>query len=87
MPVALGSRLSRARAIRTEMELGRRVHRWASTGSAGRRGASRVSLRSKIGNAFRSALRDCEGRSRKAVHSATETELENALRPGPIRRR
>jgi hypothetical protein len=30
---ALG--LSRARAIRTEMDLGRRVHRWASIGGAG----------------------------------------------------
>jgi len=42
--VTLGSRLSRAGAVRATMELGRRVHRFASTRGARRRGASRVGL-------------------------------------------
>jgi transposase InsO family protein len=50
----------------------------------GRQLDTRGGLGSKISNAFRSALCDCEGRRRKVVSSATETELENALRPGPI---
>ena len=59
-----------------KMELGRRVHRWASTRNAGQRGALRVGLGPKIHNAFRSALRRCGGRRRKAVYSVGETELE-----------
>src|SRR5579863_9847568 len=57
------------------MELGRRVHRWASTADAGRHGASRVDLGSGIHNAFRSVPECYEGRRRKAVYSARETEI------------
>src|SRR5262245_49421334 len=77
-PVALGSRLPLASAVRTEMELGRRVHCFASTRSAGRRAASRVGLGSRFNNAFRSALRRREGRRRKAVYSVGGTELDAA---------
>src|SRR6516165_6288802 len=59
-----------------ELELGRRVHRWASTRRAGRRGASRVGLGFRICNAFRSTLRTGGGRSRKAVYSGKETEID-----------
>jgi len=56
--VALGSRLSRPDAVRAKMELGRRVHRWASIMNAGRRGALRADRGSRIYSAFRSALRN-----------------------------
>ena len=54
---------------RAKLELGRRMHRWASTRRAGRRGALRVGLGSKISNAFRSASTTGGGWSRKAVYS------------------
>jgi hypothetical protein len=50
---------------------------------AGLRGASRVCLGSRIGNAIRSALWDREGRRKKAVYSVTEAKIEMPLRPGP----
>lgn len=75
--VALGLELSRTRAVRATTELGRRVHRQASARSAGRRGALRVRFGLKINNALRSALRNREGRRRKAdVYSLGETAIE-----------
>jgi len=56
------------------MELGRRVHRWASTRNAGQRGALRVGLGPKIHNAFRSALRRGEGGGGKLF---TQSEKRN----------